>query len=136
MILLATHTVKRSDLGLHDNLFGGQLLMWLDEAAAAYAMEFCHNRRMVTLRMDECLFKKPAKEGSLVKIYGVVTGIGTTSCTIYTEARRLNVYTHEEDVILHTNFVFVRIDEEGTSIPISDKVRNEFNNKNEKKNKI
>jgi hypothetical protein len=37
---------------------------------------------------------------------------------------------------LHTNFVFVRIDEEGTSIPISDKVRNEFNNKNEKKNKI
>lgn len=78
---------------------------------------------MVTICIDKCVFKKPAKEGSLLKIYGEVAKIGNTSITLYLEARSFNVYTHEEDVLLSTNITFVRIDEEGTSIPISDKVR-------------
>jgi acyl-CoA thioesterase FadM len=42
------------------------------------------------------------------------------------EARSFNVYTHDEEVVLSTNITFVRIDEDGNPIPISDKVRNEF----------
>jgi len=68
-------------------------------------------------------FKKPAREGSLLKIYGDVVKIGNTSITLYLEARSFNVYTHEEDVILSTNITFVRVDEDGNAIPISDKVR-------------
>ena len=101
-------------------------MAWIDAAAAAYAMEFCHNRRMVTVCIDKCVFKKPAKEGSLLKIYGNVVNVGNTSCNMYMEARSFNVYTHEEDIILSTNITFVRIDEDGNPIPISDKVRNEF----------
>ena len=52
--------------------------------------------------------------------------VGNTSCNMYMEARSFNVYTHEEDTILSTNITFVRIDEDGNPIPISDKVRNEF----------
>lgn len=121
--LINTHPIKKSDLGFHGNLFGGALMSWIDESAAAYAMEVCHNRRMVTICIDKCVFKKPAKEGSLLKIYGEVAKIGNTSITLYLEARSFNVYTHEEDALLSTNITFVRIDEEGTSIPISDKVR-------------
>ncbi len=126
MQLLNTHPIKKSDLGFHGNLFGGKLMAWIDAAAAAYAMEFCHNRRMVTVCIDKCVFKKPAKEGSLLKIYGNVVNVGNTSCNMYMEARSFNVYTHEEDIILSTNITFVRIDEDGNPIPISDKVRNEF----------
>jgi acyl-CoA thioesterase YciA len=117
------HPIKKSDLGFHGNLFGGKLMAWIDASAAAYAMEVCHNRRMVTICIDKCVFKKPAKEGSLLKIYGEVAKIGSTSITLYLEARSFNVYTHEEDVLLSTNITFVRIDEDGNSIPISDKVR-------------
>jgi acyl-CoA thioesterase YciA len=117
------HPIKKSDLGFHGNLFGGKLMAWIDASAAAYAMEVCHNRRMVTICIDKCVFKKPAKEGSLLKIYGEVSKIGSTSITLYLEARSFNVYTHEEDVLLSTNITFVRIDEDGNSIPISDKVR-------------
>lgn len=124
MNLISTHTIKKSDLGFHGNLFGGKLLAWLDSAAAAFAMEECHNRRMVTVKIDECIFKKPAKEGQLLKIYGKVTQIGRTSINLYIEARCYNVYTEKEEVVLSTNFVFVRIDEEGNSIPISDQTRN------------
>ena len=127
MQLLNTHPVKKSDLGFHGNLFGGKLMSWIDSAAASFAMEYCHNRRMVTVRIDECIFKRPAKEGSLLKIYGKMEKIGNSSCTLYMEARSFNVYTHAEEVLLETGITFVRIDEDGNPIPISDKVKQQFN---------
>jgi len=127
MQLLNTHPVKKSDLGFHGNLIGGKLMSCIDAAAASYAMEFCHNRRMVTVRIDECIFKRPAKEGSLLKIYGNMEKIGNSSCTLYMEARSFNVYTHAEEIILETSITFVRIDEDGNPIPISDKVKQQFN---------
>lgn len=133
MQLLNTHPVKKSDLGFHGNLFGGKLMSWIDSAAASYAMEYCHNRRMVTVRIDECIFKRPAKEGSLLKIYGNMEKIGNSSCTLYMEARSFNVYTHTEEVILETGITFVRIDEDGNPIPISDKVKQQFNETKAKK---
>ena len=126
MDLVNTHPIKKSDLGFHGNLFGGKLMAWIDASAAAYAMEVCHNRRMVTICIDKCVFKKPAKEGMLLKIYAKVDRMGNTSCNLYMEARSFNVYTHEEDIILSTHITFVRIDEDGNPIPISDKVKETF----------
>lgn len=123
MILISTHPIKKSDLGFHGNLFGGKCLAWIDAAAAAYAMEVCDTPRMVTIKIDECLFKKPAKEGQMIKIYGDVEKIGNTSITLYLEARAHNVYSGSQSVILSTNITFVRIDENGDSIPISERVK-------------
>jgi len=123
MQLITTHPIKKSDLGFHANLFGGKLLAWLDAAAAAYAMEICDSPRMVTVMIDKCEFKKPAKEGQLLKIYGDVKEIGNTSITLYLEARAHNVYSGQQTVILSTNFKFVRIDEAGDPIPISERVK-------------
>ena len=55
-VLISTHPIKKSDLGFHGNLFGGKLLAWLDAAGAAYAMEVCDSPRMVTVKIDECIF--------------------------------------------------------------------------------
>lgn len=126
MELLNTHPIKKSDLGFHGNLFGGKLLAWLDASAAAYAMQVCDTPRMVTLKIDECLFKKPAKEGQLLKIYGDVDSIGDTSITLYMEARSHNVYSGKQNVILSTKIKFVRIDEMGDPVPISERVKIKF----------
>ena len=123
MELLNTHPVKKSDLGFHGNLFGGKLLAWLDASAAGFAAQFCDTPRMVTISIDKCVFKKPAKEGQLLKIYGDVEKIGTTSITLKLEARSHNVYNGRQTVILSTNIAFVRVDEQGDAIPISDRVR-------------
>ena len=127
MELITTHPIKKSDLGFHANLFGGKLLAWLDAAGAAYAMEVCDTPRMVTVMIDKCIFKRPAKEGQLIKIYGKVVHIGTTSITFYLEARAHNVYSGQQSVILSTNIRFVRIDEAGEPIPISERVRDKYN---------
>lgn len=126
MKLLSTHPVKKQDLGFHGNLFGGTLLAWLDAAAAAYAMECCHSKSMVTIAIDKCVFKKPAKEANLVKIYAQMSHVGTTSAIFEVQARVYNVFTGEETVILTTNISFVRVDDEGGPIPISDQVRRNF----------
>lgn len=126
MHYITQHPIKKSDLGFHGNLFGGKLLAWLDAAAASYASEFCDTPRMVTKSIDKCIFNKPAKEGQLLKIYGDVKKIGNTSLTLYMEARSHNVYNGKQNVILATNITFVRIDEMGDAIPISDRVRNKI----------
>ena len=123
MQLITTHPVKKSDLGFHANLFGGKLLGWLDAAAAGFAMEVCDTPRMVTVKIDECIFRKPAREGQLIKIYGEVSDVGNASITMYMEARAHNVYSGVQTVILSTNVVFCRIDENGDPIPISERVR-------------
>ena len=126
MELISTHPVKKSDLGFHANLFGGKLLAWLDAAGAAFASQVCDTPRVVTIKIDECLFKRPAREGQLIKIYGNVAEIGNTSVTLYMEARAHNVYSGKQNVILSTKIKFVRVDENGDSIPISDRVRGKF----------
>ena len=123
MELITTHPVKKSDLGFHGNLFGGKLLAWIDAAGAAFAAQVCDTPRMVTIAIDKCVFTKPAREGQMLKIYGAVSKIGTTSITLKLEARAHNVYTGLQSPVLTTNIKFVRIDEDGNAIPVSYRVK-------------
>ena len=127
MELISSHPIKKSDLGFHGNLFGGLLLKWIDSAAAGYSMQLCDTPRMVTVSIDKCNFEKPAKENQLLKIYGYPSKIGNTSITIYMEARSHNVYTGKQELVLKTNITFVRIDDTGSPIPISERVKNKIN---------
>ena len=126
MKYITQHPIKKSDLGFHGNLFGGKLLAWLDAAAAGYASEFCDTPRMVTKAIDKCIFSKPAREGQLLKIYGEVESVGGSSITLRLEARSHNVYSGNQTIILSTKIKFVRIDETGDPIPISQRVKNKY----------
>lgn len=128
MELLNSHPIKKSDLGFHGNLFGGKLLAWIDASAAGYAMQLCDTPRMVTVSIDQCNFERPAREGQLLKIYGWPKEIGNSSINLYMEARAHNVYTGNQAVVLKTHITFVHIDEEGYSIPLSEKVKSRIKN--------
>ena len=128
--LISTHPIKKSDLGFHGNLFGGKLLAWLDAAGAGFAAQVCDTPRMVTIKIDECIFKKASKEGQLLKIYGKVYEFGTTSVTLLLECRTHSVYTGRQTSVLTTNIKFVRVDESGDPIPVSERVKNKFKQNN------
>ena len=51
---------------------------------------------------------------------------GNTSITLYIELRKHNVYTGEQEVAMSTTIVFVRIDDDGRPIPISEKVKDRY----------
>lgn len=132
MELLTTKICMASELGVHGNLFGGTMMSALDEAAAAYACQLCDTPRMVTVKIEEVVFKLPVKVGNILKIYGEVDKIGKTSITLKLEARRHNVYTGQQKMVCSTQMVFVRIDDEGNPVPISDRVKKRYYERKEK----
>lgn len=126
MELISTYICKAGDIGVHSNMFGGHIMSLIDDAAAAYACQICDTLRIVTIKIDELIFKKPIKAGNIVKVYGEVKEFGDTSVTLYIEVRKHNVYTGKQDVVTHTNIKFVRIDDDGNSLPILDRIKDRY----------
>lgn len=123
---LAIKLCMTKDIGVNGNLFGGNMLAWLDESAATWACSVCKNPNMVTVKIDEMVFERPVKIGEQVIIFGVVRRIGKSSLTVYVEARKKDFYSGEEQKVCSTIFTFVRVDGNGRSISIDDTVRNEY----------
>jgi len=123
MELITTKICMTLDIGVNNSLFGGNMLSFLDEAAAAYSCQLCDTPRMVTKKIEEVVFQNPVKVGNILKIYGEVDTIGNTSITLKLEARKHNVYTGQQKLVCSTKMVFVRIDDEGSPVPISERVK-------------
>ena len=107
-----------SNIGVNNNMFGGTLMSWIDEASAAFATEFCETPNMVTLKVSELLFKKPIKKANIIKIYGNVIRVGNTSITIDVEVRMTSVERMEEEVVTTAQLTFVKIDNDGKPVKI------------------
>lgn len=123
MELITTYICKKGDIGVHDNMFGGVLMSLIDDSAASYAAQICDTSRIVTIKIDELLFKSPVKVGSLLKVYGRVEKFGTTSIKLYVEVRKHNVHTGKQEAVTQTFITFVRIDGDGKAIPIHEHVK-------------
>jgi len=129
MELVTTYVCKVSDIGVHSNMFGGTILGLIDQSAGAYAAQICDTLKMVTIKIDELVFKNPVKEGNIIKVYVSVKEFGNSSLTLYAEVRKHSVYTGKQEVVIHTNIKFVRVDEEGNPIPISERVKNRYSDR-------
>tara|TARA_B100000401_G_scaffold385691_1_gene289549 strand:- start:335 stop:718 length:384 start_codon:yes stop_codon:yes gene_type:complete len=106
--------VKPEDLNAGGSLFGGQLLRWIDEEAAIYAMCQLDNQRVTTKFMSEIDFISPAKLGDVVEIGLDLVRLGRTSITIKCEAR---VKKTEKSIITIDKIVFVNLDEKFKPTP-------------------
>lgn len=126
MELITTKTVLASEMGANDNLFGGIMLCWLDLSGASYAAQVCDSPRLVTKKFEEVVFEKTVKIGNLIKIYGEVVKFGNTSITLKLEARKHNVETGTQQLVCSTKVIFVKINDDGEPIPISDRVKTRY----------
>jgi len=95
----------------------------MDEAGAAFAGYLCHTQSLITLKMEEVLFRRPVKISHHVRIYASVHRVGTTSLTIDVEARRVDFDRNSEELVCSTRIVFVKIDDQGNPIPIDSQRR-------------
>ena len=118
MKLISTKICKTGDIGVNNNLFGGIMLAWLDESGGILAANVCCDHNVITLKMDEVLFKHPVKVKEQIRIYGKVENMGKTSVSLYLEARRANLKNESEEVVCSTEMIFVRVDPTGNPVPI------------------
>lgn len=68
------------DVGQHGYLFGGNMMAWMDEAAAIFAMQET-GEEVVSVRFAEMLFKHPVRERDVVEFYCDNLRRGRTSLT-------------------------------------------------------
>ena len=103
------HLLVPGNLNHHNRLYGGQLLKWLDEAAAITAMRHSEGEVM-TAGIDHLDFKAGAVLGDRINIHGYVTYVGRTSMEV-----RLDTYAEKIDgdltLINMAYFVMVGVDE-------------------------
>jgi acyl-CoA hydrolase len=112
--------IKPEDLNSRGTLFGGQLLKWIDEEAAIFAM--CQLSRdgdnevpnIVTKAISEIDFKSSAYIGDIIEIGCNLVSFGNTSVIIECEVR--NKYT-QEIIVKIDKIVFVLLDKRGKPIP-------------------
>ncbi len=102
------------------------MLAWLDEAGVAFASEVCGTPQMVTVHMSEVRFNAPVRPTQIIKIYGKVEKMGTSSVTLKLEARRHSVYNGTQKTVCSTQITFVRIDGDGEAVPIPDHLREKW----------
>lgn len=101
------------DVGLNGNLFGGNMLAWMDEIATIYAMKKTKQHNLVTLRFGEIRFNHPVKVNDVVDFYGEVTHKGKTSIS-FNFVAKVNTYT-----VFVTDCTFVVLDDNGNKKQIN-----------------
>lgn len=126
MELISTKICKTSDIGINNNLFGGTMMSWLDEAGGTMASALCCTPNVITLKIDEVLFKKPVKVNEHIRIYGQLERMGKTSVSMYIEARRFNFENQSEELVVSTRAIFVKINSQGDPEPIDPEIRKKY----------
>ncbi|MGA9407943.1 MAG: acyl-CoA thioesterase [Bacteroidota bacterium] len=115
--------VLPNDTNQLGNLLGGQLMHWIDLAAAVAASR--HSRRVcVTASVDELNFIHPIKQGEVVILHASVNCVFRTSMEVGVKVFCENLLTGR---VLHANsayLTFVSIDENGAPV-VSPRLRPE-----------
>lgn len=125
MICRNSQFCKGKQVGIHGRMFGADLMEELDSVCAVFAAEICDTPWVVTKTMN-IEFISAVLPNQIYKTYVGIKKIGNTSLSLITEIRKHSVHTEHETVALKAEAVFVRINEEGESIKISDSVRKKF----------
>jgi acyl-CoA hydrolase len=100
------------------NVHGGTVLKLLDQAAYACASRYA-GRYVVTLSVDQVMFREPIHVGELVTFLASVNYTGTTSMEIGIKVMAENIQTR---TMRHANscfFTMVAMDEARRPVPVT-----------------
>jgi acyl-CoA hydrolase len=103
---------------LFSNVFGGQIMAWVD-LCAAVASQRHSGRTCVTATIDDCHFQRPVRIGEVVRLRARVTATFRTSMEIEVIVTGEDSQTREEwpCVSCMTTFVALDADRKPTPVP-------------------
>ncbi|OGT30222.1 MAG: acyl-CoA thioesterase [Gammaproteobacteria bacterium RIFCSPHIGHO2_12_FULL_35_23] len=99
------------------HIHGGYIVLLLDRVAYACTSRYC-GKSVVTVSIDEVLFKKSIFIGDLVTFYASINYVGRTSMVVGIRVTAENLKTGE---VRHTNTCYitmVAIDDQGNPTPV------------------
>ncbi len=99
------------------NVHGGTILKFLDQVAYACASRYA-GRYVVTLSVDQVMFRQPIHVGELVSFKAAINYTGTSSMEVGIKVQTENIRTQE---VRHANscfFTMVAVDDERKPVPV------------------
>ncbi|HBD93079.1 MAG: acyl-CoA thioesterase [Spirochaetes bacterium GWF1_31_7] len=110
--------VRPEHLNHYGYLFGGMMLKWVDEFAWIAASKEFTGAKLVTIAMNNILFKERVVNGSILRFHINLAKKGTTSVEY-----AVDVYADEPDnqiekKVFSTSITFVNINEHGEKLKI------------------
>jgi acyl-CoA hydrolase len=105
--------VRTAHLNHKGSLFGGQMLLWVDECAYMAAMMDFPGRNFVTRAISKVEFKKPVVNGSILRFKSDKIEQGSSSVTYKVNVFALKPGETEGELVFDTEVIFVAIDEKG-----------------------
>lgn len=114
---VSTKMVLPNDTNPLGNLFGGQLLAWMDEIAAISAHRHC-KRVVVTASINHVAFKIPIRNSEYVTIEAKVSRAFNSSMEIYIDVFVEDHITGEKKKCNEAIYTFVAVDQNGSPIEV------------------
>ena len=115
---IQVHLLNQGHLNGYHRLFGGQLMMWMDEVAGITARR--HSGRNVTTACVEKLeFRAAAYSNDTLVLTGHIVQVGRTSMTVMVHAY-VEALTGERRMINEAHFVMVALDENEKPVEVPD----------------
>ena len=99
------------------NVHGGTILKLLDQVAYACASRYA-GRYVVTLSVDQVMFRQPIHVGELVTFLAAVNHTGTSSMEIGIKVLAENIRTQEVRHVNSCFFTMVAVDDERKPVPV------------------
>jgi len=111
--------VMPEDMNHYGFLFGGKMLMWIDEVAWIAVSNDYPGQRFVTVGMSEVSFKKSVHPRAVLRFDAQRVRAGTTSVTYHVDVYRRDIEGEAEEHVFHTDITFVCVDENGAKQALS-----------------
>lgn len=116
-LAITTHLVLPNDTNTLGNLFGGQLLAWMDVIASISAHRHC-KRVVVTASVNHVSFQKPIKHASIVTLEAKVSRSFNSSMEIFVDVFVEDQVTGEKEKCNEAIYTFVAVDQNGGPIQV------------------
>lgn len=107
------------DTNAAGTIFGGVILSHIDLAAAVQSHQH-HEGKLVTVAMDEIVFRAPVLVGDVVSFYTCTKKVGRTSVTVEVEVWSESRFGSERKrLVTEAEVTMVAVDDTGSKIPLN-----------------
>ncbi|NRA12104.1 MAG: acyl-CoA thioesterase [Crocinitomicaceae bacterium] len=114
---ITTHVVLPNDTNTLGNLFGGELLAWMDVISSVAAHRHC-KRVVVTAAVNNVSFKQPIQQGSIVTLEAKVSRAFSSSMEVFVDVYVEDHLTGEKVKSNEAIYTFVAVDQNGGPIQV------------------
>jgi acyl-CoA thioesterase YciA len=103
------------DTNRHGTIFGGIILSYIDLAGAVEVTKTTR-QKIVTVAMNQVVFKEPVMVGEVVSFYTTTVKVGKTSISVHVDVEVNR--SHKNISVTSADLTFVCVDDEGRPTPV------------------